>query len=479
MYKLENNVAWTNELKDAFKNNITRSKIIYNNGTENIIINENNGLQKVSLEDNRYVPEVGFIGQATAKKATLTLLDNTQTTNLENKEIELYIGADYNNTTYYINFGKFIVNEPPKNDSTNGTISIVTYDYMIKFNKPYKNQVNYPCTLKALLQNICSQAEVELGSKSFINENFYVTDNQFEGKTLREVLQHICKCAFSWARIGQDNKLYIDFKVKYNVEDIEKIGPNDYYQDSYKKANEYYGPINKVIYGDSDITGQEESVEDEDSIANNGEKSFVINDNYFAYTAAKRQELIQGGSTLFGFTYMPITQLDLKGLIFLDSTDIIEVEDGEGNTIISRVFSHTIEYTGILKDSITNSGESKTEKTYKNTKKTSEENSKIGISVDRANKKITQIIEEIGDRSNKSTSITQDINGIQQLASNSVDYRRDVEGITEIHLGNAAQADILNLEIRGYETYISDLFPREDLYPSEGLSINMEGSELV
>ena len=29
MYKLENNVEWTNDLKDAFKHNINRAKIVY------------------------------------------------------------------------------------------------------------------------------------------------------------------------------------------------------------------------------------------------------------------------------------------------------------------------------------------------------------------------------------------------------------------------------------------------------------------
>ena len=91
--------------------------------------------KEITLEDSVYVPDIGFIGQATSKKLTLILLDNEQTINLENKEFELYIGADYNNQTYYINYGKFIVNEPPENDSTNGTIKIIAYDYMIKFNK--------------------------------------------------------------------------------------------------------------------------------------------------------------------------------------------------------------------------------------------------------------------------------------------------------------------------------------------------------
>ena len=478
MYNLENNVAWTEDLKNAFKHNITRAKIEYIKNNQTITIDENTGIKEIILEDSRYVPETGFIGQATAKKVTLTLVDNSLSTNLENKEFTLYIGADYNNQTYYINYGNFIVNEPPENDSTNGTIKIVAYDYMIKFNKNYEDQVAYPCTLKNYLLNICSQANVELGSQNFTNDDFMVTDNQFEGKQLREILQHIGKCAFSWVRIGQDNKLYLDFKVNDENANVERITIDDYKQDGYKKANEYYGAINKVTYGDSDIQGQEESVEDTPEIVEYGEKEIVINDNYFAYTTAKRQQLIQGGTVLFGLEYMPITQLDLIGFVYLDCNDIIEVFDEEENSITSRVFSHTIKYNGAISDNIETEGISINEETYKNKNTTSASNSRTEIIVDRANKRITEVAEEVGQYDSRITKVEQDVDGIKQQVQNAVDYKRTVEGVTQIHLTEAMQQDALEVEIRGNKTYISELYPSEDLYPSSDLYINMEGEEL-
>ena len=475
MYKLENNVEWTEDLKNAFKHNVTRAKIEYIKNNQTITIDENTGIKEIILEDSRYVPETGFIGQATAKKVTLTLLDNSLSTNLENKEFTLYIGADYNNQTYYINYGNFIVNEPPENDSTNGTIKIVAYDYMIKFNKTYRDEIPYPCTLKNYLLNICSQANVELGSQSFTNDGFMVTDNQFEGKQLREILQHIGKCAFSWVRIGQDNKLYLDFKVNDENAITETITIDDYKQDAYKKANEYYGAINKVTYGDSDIQGQEISVPTVDP---ENVKELVINDNYFAYTKAKRQQLIQGGTVLFGLKYMPITQLDLIGFVYLDCNDLIEVLDEEGNSIISRVFSHTIKYNGAISDNIETEGKSETEQTYTNTNTTSASNARTEIIVDRANKKITQVVEEVGQYDSRITKVEQDVDGIKQQVQNAVDYKRTVEGVTQIHLTEAMQQDALEVEIRGNKTYISELYPSEDLYPSSDLYINMEGEEL-
>lgn len=458
MYKLENNVEWTNDLKDAFKHNITRAKIVYDN-TE---INYDNGIKELTLEDNVYVPDVGFIGQATSKKLTLILLDNQQTINLENKEFELYIGADYNNQTYYINYGKFIVNEPPENDSTNGTIKIIAYDYMIKFNKIYQDEVPYPIKLKDYLSNICTQAGVQLGSQSFPNENFWVTDNQFEGKQLREVIKHIAKCAFSWARIGQDNKLYLDFNATGNV--IETFGLDDYKQDGFKRANEYYGPINKVTYADSDIQGQEKSIPDTVSIA----KELIVYDNFFAYTTQKRQDLIQSGNVLFGFNYMPVTQLELTGAIYLDCTDIIEVVDGQNNSVTTRVFAHTIKYNGAISDTASAPALSNNQETYKNINTTTNAENRTEIMVDRANKKIQSITSQIGDRSQKTTTITQDIDGINSKVEDIEDLTRTATGNQTVTISDAyPNEDILELHIWGNNSVFNYLYPRDDLYPED------------
>lgn len=466
MYKLENNVEWTNELKNAFKHGITRGKITFDN-TE---INYNNGLKDIEIQDVKYVPKMGFIGQATSRKATINLIDKFQDINLENKEIEIFIGADYNGSTYYINYGKFIVNGSPQNDSTNNTIKITAYDYMVKFNKDYIDTMIYPCTLKQLLESVCEKAGVELGSQTFANDTFSVTDNQFDGKTLREILQNIAKCAFSWARIGQDNKLYLDFDII--PETTEVITIDDYMQDNYKKANEYYGPVNRVTYAETNITGQEESVPEEDSedIIQNGLKELVIYDNLFAYTSEKRHTLIQAGERLLGLEYMPIQDLKCVGLIYLDCNDAIDVYDEQENSITSRLFSHIIRYNGAVNDNIATDAPSNNEQIYKNKNSPILQNNRIEIVVDRAAKQITSIVEEIGDRSEKTTTITQDIDGIESAVQDIEDLTNIVSGIKTVSITDAyPNNDILELHIYGNNSVFNYLYPRNDLYPSSTL----------
>ncbi len=463
MYKLENDVQWTDELKSAFKHNVTRAKILYNN----VEINENNHLKDLTLDEQYYISNLGFVGAATAKKVEINLLETDEDLNLENQEIEVKIGADYNGNTYYINYGKFIVNKPPENDETSGTIRVVAYDYMIKFNKPYIDRVIYPCSLLTLLQDICNQAGVILGNTNFANKDFIVENNQFEGNTLREVLQQIAKCAFSWARIGQDNKLYLDFNVV--PETTETITINDYKVNAFKKANEYYGPVNQVTYADSYIEGQEERVKDQKSIDEYGLKELVIYDNLFAYTAEKRSTLIQAGTKLFGLTYMPISELELIGLAYLDCRDAIAVETLAEETFTSRVFSHQIRYNGTLHDSIVTEGSSDNEETYKNTATTVFQNQQTQIKVDKANKTIQLLAGEVTEQNNKIAQLEITTDQIETQVSNMYSPTRTLTGTKQIVLEKCIKGYLVKLRIIGNNNVFSRLYPADDLYPSDTL----------
>lgn len=602
MYRLENDVQWTTDLKNAFKHNVTRASIIYD-GTE---INEENNLSSLTLEEQRYISNLGFIGSATARKLEVNLIDSTGSINLENKELTLKIGADYkgnnlidfstgwwaslnttssfsndylniknttysnssyvekditeliktnagkvlkfsfdstsgsfinfhgaiiieliitntseetssvrlltkfgqgfmnttysipndisnisevkiriyanssgdnegfsqvvifkpmlqfgtetkeyepyySNETFYINYGNFIVDKAPEVDETNGTIRVVAYDYMVKFDKPYVDRVTYPCTLLVLLQDICSQAGVTLGTTDFANKSFLVTDNQFEGATLRDVLTNIAKCAFSWARIGQDNKLYLDFSL--TADNTESITIDDYLVNSFKKANEYYGPVNQVTYADSSFDGQESRVKDQESIDTHGLKELVIYDNLFAYTPDKRDSLIQAGERLLGLTYMPVTQLDLIGLAYLDSRDVIQIGTYGEDVYTTRVFNHTIEYNGALTDSIVTEGTSNNEEAYKNTAANAFQNQQVRFILNKATKQIQLIVEQTADIGDITVSRGSSIGRVE---------------FTKIN-----QSEPIRVEIKPLGENITYLYPRNNLYPANDLYITL------
>lgn len=464
MYKLENNVAWTDELKEAFKHGMTRASILYD-GTEEI--NEENNLVELTLTEKRYINDYGFIGTATARKLNITIQNTDNNINLENKDLTLKIGAVLNNDTYYINYGNFIVYDAPETDETNGKTTIVAYDYMKKFDQPYVDRVNYPCTLLDLLQDVCDQAGVTLATTDFANYNFSVENNQFEGNTLRDVLMNIAKCAFSWARIGQDNRLYLDFSLTADA--TENITIDEYKLNAFKKANEYYGPINRVVYADSDIEGQEEKVPD---VTPAGDlKELVIYDNLFAYTPTKRRELIQAGTRLLGLTYMPVSELNLIGFIYLDCRDIINIGTLNDQNFSTRVFNHTIHYNGAVDDSVVSEGTSTNQDTYKNTANSVFQNQQTKIIVDKAVKKIEAVVGEVTDHENKITRLEADVDGIETQVSTVYDLTNIVEGVRQVTLTDCMAGYLLELHIKGNNYVFKSLYPSDDLFPSDDLYI--------
>lgn len=435
MYELRdssgNVVNWTMDLKNAFEHGITRCRIgtrgylitesgviVQNNRGNNIIVtggyDENNKLLRAELSDCKYVENLGFIGQATSKKLIVELQSSTYVSSMENKEFTFEIGADYNGETYYINYGKFIVNKSPQNDTTSGKVTFEAYDYMIKFNKPYTlmtaeewNEYFYPLgatSIKGVLEHVCSQAGVELGSNTFNNYNYPITYDmyaQLEGLTCREVLQQISLIAFSWARINQDNKLYLDFVVTSIspsiINPLIMVGTNDYYANCFKRANENYGVINKVTLSYHDIKGQEASIENSSSIEQNGLKELVLYDSLLAYTMTIREELIQAASSLLRFFYMPIQQMENCGLVHLCPGDQIILLDTDGKTLYTYVFNQVITYNGAVRSNITAPSISENEQTYFNTKNSNTSNNKPEIIIDRANNTITASVKAIGE----------------------------------------------------------------------------------
>ena len=97
------------------------------------------------------------------------------------------------------------------------------------------------------------------------------------------------------------------------------------------------------------------------------------------------------------------------------------------------------------------------------------------MSVNKIEGKITQLTKETSEHETKLTKQEQDINSIKQKVENTVEYKREKSGLTEIHIEDAGQADILKLEIQGNKTYEANLFPRATLYPRAGLQPNQKG----
>lgn len=195
-----------------------------------------------------------------------------------------------------------------------------------------------------------------------------------------------------------------------------------------------------------------------------------INDNLFAYTEAKRQALVLEGVKVLGFKYMPIQQLDLKGLIYLDCTDFLKIIDADGTELYSRCFDHTIQYQGYVSDIIRTVAPSEAQKTYENINASTLANTRTQVIVDKANKKITLAVEDAEEALGKATELEVTVDGISSTVNNLVDVTIEAETSTNLlEMGEINLSQPIKLTIYPIVESISAIYPRSTLFPSDTL----------
>lgn len=386
MYKLTDGTIPTEEIKKSFKENPTVAYIKFDDTT----ISYDDYLTKVDMNEERFVPDEGFIGQAVAREIEIEITNEDNKFNLENKEVEYYQGAIQNDGTIkYINFGKFIVLKPDNND-TKETCKFTARDYMQKFNIKYVHNLGSNYTYLQLAQDICEQAGVELGSTEFRNSNKIIKDNPFiDGEQCRFVLKQIAKIAFSVAYIGQDNKLYIGFDNKTTVD--EEITTDNYIELS---PNEQTKPITVITLRSSEVPDSKWSIRDEKLIKEYGENELSIEEDYFAYTDELRKDLIQAAKVLFGLSYTPV-ETDLLGSVYLNFNDIVEITNLKGKKFKTFCLNLTSSYNGSLYNSVESPALTDIEQEYEYEEEQDLSIRRAYVKIDKANQEIEAAVKKI------------------------------------------------------------------------------------
>lgn len=420
---------FSNEAKiRVLSGKVTRGylKVLATDTKPEMIIDENNYLKDCTFEELRYVPDEGFIGGTVAKRVTGNFNNVDSSFSIQDREFELYLGVDLEDgTTEYIKYGTFIV-QKPENDQVNDNTSFEALDYMIKLNLPWVDRMTYPCTLKELFDDLVAQSGLSTKVTSFLNQNFIVENNQFEeGTTRREVLKAIAQMAFNWARIDEDNDIVMDFEKKDEV--AETLTADNYY--NFKKQD-MYGPINVIILRNSQVEGENITIRDEKSIAQYGETELVISDNPFAYTQAKRAELIEAGRILFGLTYVPMS-MDMIGYMYLNCKDKIKATNLNNETFETYLLNHTIEYTGTISDSMEAPAATKTETKYQFTPQMIEALKHTELLVDKANQRIDAVIKNISDTNKKIVEIEATLDGVTSTVKSAVQTANEAKKTAE------------------------------------------------
>lgn len=398
---------------------------IVENG-ETIKTLDEHSIVNLDIEDFRYVDTDSLVvGQFVAKKVTGELDQLYSEFNLENTEIELQMGISYNDNTTYYSLGNYLITKPETNDVKDKT-SFEGLDYTKKFNKPFDSgALQYPCTALELAKYCCDKCGVELATTEFTNNDFVINNNQYNSDdTYRKVMQDIGKLAYSWVRIGNDNKCYIDFSVPTttsdNISNFNKIDGDHYYD--LTKQEKVYGPVNRVVIGMTNIEGENITIEDSESIAANGACELKVLDNNLTYTPELRQQVSEGGKRLFGLKFLPLS-ITTTGHPWLTGQEIIQITTPSNEIIETIPFDRTLTYSGHIKSKLVSKAETTTETEYKNLGNIETDIKQTRYIVDKANQTITQLVKDVYDDNgvihDNFTQIEQNLTNIVTNVQNS------------------------------------------------------------
>lgn len=469
---------------------------------ERLILTEEDAVKTWELNDERYVPNVGFIGQFVSRTLNGELHNISDDFSIQDADVELQIGIVELGTRYQIlttengralvdehgnkiyikdlgadkttwyTLGNFLVTKPEDDEVADNT-SFEAFDYATKFNADFNADYAdsiYPNSFNKMIESeggvslhwlasyTCAQVGVEFANDIFTNSDFIVPSNQFtQGESCRDVMKAISQIAFGWCRIGWDNKCYIDEPETTSTasDDTNTLTNDNYY--SLTTQKEVYGPINRIVIGMSGITGQEAILEDSTSIEINGINDLLIMDNPILYTPELRESVKESGAKLLGLYYSPL-ETETPGHPWFKGNELIDVQDMEGNSRHTYPFNRTLSYTGHIKTKLISPATTNQEKETEYKQQLFKTIKDIGIKVDAQEGKINTV--------NATVEATKD-------GLSSIERRFETE-ITDTYSKTQIQEIINGTSADG--TVVSSVTTTAGTFDKNGLTIEQTGS---
>lgn len=387
-------------------------------------------------------------------------------------KINIEAGLKVNGPYEYIKYNTYTVKECNRQEDTLSYI-ISAYDKMIESMIDYDLEITEKISLRTYLFRICNRLGWDTKNipASFVNSEKLVDSNLHRGikYTFRDVLDEIATISCSFLLFIND-ELYLIYPNETN----EVIDESYLDENNVAIGDKYF--INSLVFSraeESDNIYRKNDV----SIDVYGLHEFRISDNQLLSTNDRDLYIDEMFQYLKTFEFY-IFDVQSKGILFLEACDRFSF-NLSGKTYSTILLNNEINFDNGLKENLYTDEPEETETDYKYGDTTDKRINQTYILVDKQNQKITQQANQITEHEEKITKVEQDVDNIKQQVSNTIDYKREVEGITEIHLQDAGQLDILKFEVKGNKTYYNNMYPCNELYPSGSIYPNMEGSELA
>lgn len=203
--------AWHRALAADKRDFLERVTITLKSGTVLNLTNENIWSGGFSIDDAVSADSDFQIGAAIVNKFNLTINNiygNYDDYDFTDAKIRVRVGLVTDSSTEIIDKGTFIVNTATYNGAL---ISLVCYDYMSKFDKPYKQSgLTFPATLDEIVRFACQKCQLSggLATLNFPHKDFEIATSPDEGSiTYREMIAWCAQIAGCFARINTNGAL--------------------------------------------------------------------------------------------------------------------------------------------------------------------------------------------------------------------------------------------------------------------------------
>lgn len=284
---------------------------------------------ELSSANNSIVDGAGVssfpVGVAVQKYITLEFLnpdDMYKEYNFFGAKIRYYFNFELEDgTVEKIEKGTYTVISPESHDQL---ISLTAYDDMYRADKTYSTNLVFPQTAAAVLREICSTCDINLGSTEFLHDDFVIQTAPTDC-TFRDVIGYIAMIACGNARIDVNNKLRI---ITYDLSGW----------DSSLTLDEWSSPT--IDYNPSAITGFRTSVTvydtDDDGYTSESESSLLVGTD--DYVVDIDNPLIDGSeSTVLQWLYDTLANIsfypfsgDLISNPLIEFMDLVKCENWLG-----------------------------------------------------------------------------------------------------------------------------------------------------
>lgn len=329
------------------------------------------------------------------------------------KEISISYGLLINNEFEYINFGNYIVHSSEKQEDT-GSYSIIAYDRMLLAMKDYVPvDIQYPCSVYDYLNAVCNDIGLELVTQTFPNydqelaRDFYMRQNEqgvWEslGYKYRDVLDDIAEVSAS--------TIYVDGSYLYVGQPTET---NDVIDEDFMKSynitfGKKFGPVNSIVLSRSESDNI--FIQDAQSVEDNGLCEVKIKDNQIMNDNTRDRFLPGLLQALDGMEFY-LNDFVSPGVVYLDLLDRYTVRIGE-ETYSCVMFADEVDITQGLEEHIYTDEPEISNTDYSKADKTDRKLNETSLIVDKQGQQIQAVIREIGDRTGRETTITQDLDNI-------------------------------------------------------------------